>query len=105
MLAFIVNVLVVTLAKFIFDLSNWIVVVGILNFPVFVLVGYGFYGSWDNYWSAVKFWIIPDVISLFRGEYVDDIWAELGLFFFVAICVGIIIFEYKFLGGFLITQT
>lgn len=33
----------------------------------------------EEFYDCVKFWLKPDVISLFRGESLEDMWAEFKL--------------------------
>ena len=43
------------------------------------------FGDADDFYDCVKFWLTPDIISFFRGEGVDDYWAEMKLFFWLAV--------------------
>ena len=36
--------------------------------------------DWDDFLECVKFWLMPDIISMFRGKYWEDAWAELKLY-------------------------
>ncbi len=38
-----------------------------------------FFGDFSGFLECVKFWIKPEIFSLFRGEYFEDIWAEMKL--------------------------
>ena len=62
------------------------IVMAVINIPLFILIGKVIFGSWEDFWDAVKFWLTPDALSLFTGEYWDDIWAEFKLGFFVVTC-------------------
>ena len=31
--------------------------------------------DWDDFLECVKFWLIPDIVSMFRGKYWEDAWA------------------------------
>ena len=46
------------------------------------------FGDKEGFFDCVKFWITPDIFSLFSGQYFEDRWSEmkLGLWIF---CVGI----------------
>lgn len=51
--------------------------------------------DWDDFVEAVKFWLTPDIISIFRGEWTEDMWAELKLTWFllgVAVLSGLVYF-------------
>jgi hypothetical protein len=43
------------------------------------------FGDMDGFWECVKFDFIPDIISLFRGQYWEDVKAsfKLGIWFFL----------------------
>ena len=43
-----------------------------------------FFGDRDGFIDCVKFWIKPDIFSLFSGQYFEDRWSEmkLGLWIF-----------------------
>lgn len=66
----------------------------ILNIPVYLLLGLVFFDGWAGFFESLKFWLTPDVFSLFRGEYTEDRWAEMKLAIFVACCIGAVILEY-----------
>ena len=44
----------------------------------------------NGFWGCVRFWLTPDVFSLFHGEWTEDWWAELklGLWFISGIFAG-----------------
>ncbi|MDP6470357.1 MAG: hypothetical protein QGI81_05085 [Pseudomonadales bacterium] len=71
-----------------------LIVLGVVNIPVYVLIGKGIFGSWGDFWDAVAFWFTPDLISAFRGEYMDDWWGELKLSFFLIACGVCVYGEY-----------
>ena len=41
--------------------------------------------DWDDFLECVKFWLMPDIISMFRGKYWEDAWAELKLLLWLGI--------------------
>jgi hypothetical protein len=49
-----------------------------------------FFNTREEFIDCLKFWLTPDIISMFRGEYWDDWWAEakLGLWLSVAALSG-----------------
>ncbi len=71
-----------------------LIVLGVANIPLYLLIGKVFLGGWAGFWDAVKFWLTPDVLSAFNGEYWDDWWAELKLGLFIAACGGCVYGEY-----------
>lgn len=52
-----------------------------------VLVGLGvaaiswkpIFGDLDDFLTCVKFWLMPDIISILRGEYFQDVFASMKL--------------------------
>ena len=73
------------------------IVLGVVNIPIYVLIGKVIFGCWSDFLEAVKFWLTPDSLSMFRGEYTDDIWAELKLGFLIGVCGACVYFEYLFI--------
>ncbi len=48
-----------------------------------------FFKDKDDFIECVKFWLTPDIISAFRGEYFDDYWAECKLLIWGGISAAI----------------
>jgi hypothetical protein len=53
-----------------------------------------FFQDWSGFRECIKFWLRPDIISLFRGEYDEDRWATLKLFVWFALSLGLGFFAY-----------
>ena len=66
---------------------GWIILV-VVNIPVCWLLGWVVFKDWGDFWECVKFWLTPDIISAFRGEWIEDQWAQMKLFLWVALCAG-----------------
>lgn len=47
------------------------------------------FGDKEEFMSCVKFWFTPDIVSLFRGEYWENDWAEFKLFIWVGCSAAI----------------
>jgi hypothetical protein len=77
------------------------VILGIVNIPVYVFLAKLFFNTWDELGEAIAFWITPDIISAFRGEFWEDWWAELKLGVWILSCVGIVSAEAQLLPMFL----
>ncbi len=45
--------------------------------------------DWDDFLECVQFWLMPDIISMFRGKYWEDVWAELKLLVWLGISIGV----------------
>jgi hypothetical protein len=58
-----------------------------------------FFTDFSGFWECVRYWLRPDIISLFRGEWDEDRWAELKLFIWAALSVGCGVLSYYQLPG------
>ena len=56
-----------------------IIIAIIVGAAVLVLLFKPFFGDFSGFMECVKFWIRPEIFSLFRGEYFEDIWSEMKL--------------------------
>ncbi len=71
--------------------------IAIISKSVGTIVGVGlayllwkpFFGDKEEFLRCIKFWLIPNIFSMCRGEYWKDILAETKLIFWVAISWGI----------------
>lgn len=66
-------------------------ILGILSgMAILIFLFKPFFGSASRFWQCVRFWITPDLFSLFRGEYMADWLAEirLGLWLFCGGGIG-----------------
>ena len=50
---------------------------------VMILLFKPLFGDKEEFIECVKFWITPDIFSLFSGEYLEDRWSELKLIFWL----------------------
>ncbi len=58
----------------------------LVDLPLFFFIffiGKLFYADLEDFFDAIRFWLTPDIISAFRGEYWDDAWEEMKLFLFL----------------------
>ena len=73
----------------------WVLVLVILNFPLFVWVGkLFFFSTMDDFLEAVKYTFTPDLVSWLFGEYLRDVWTSLKLSVFLLTYAGAIYVEY-----------
>lgn len=70
------------------------ILVVVANVPLYWLMYRILFDDVDELADAIKFWFTPEIISAFRGEHVDDIWAELKLGALVVCSVGLVVLEY-----------
>jgi len=72
--------------------TSWIILV-VVNAPVYFFLGWIFFRTWDDFWESVRFWLTPDILSLFRGEWGEDWWGEMKLGLWIVSCVGCVFVE------------
>ena len=82
-----------------------IAVLIVVNVPIYFLLGKLFFDDWDGFWDAAKYWIKPDIISWFDGEWFEDWWAELKLGAFLACCAAIVYGEYWLVSRFFLSSS
>lgn len=74
--------------------TTLLIILAVVNIPVYLYLGKLFFGDWAGFWEVVRFWFTPDIISAFRGEYWEDWSAELKLGIFLVGCGAIVYGEY-----------
>lgn len=72
----------------------WIILIA-ANLPIYILIGWVFFQSWEGFLESLYYLIKPDLWSWISGEGVDDLWAELRIFVFVFVCGGVIWGEHR----------
>jgi len=77
------------------DLRHWLILIA-ANIPLYLVVGKVFFGSWAEFFDTLRFWLTPDIVSAWRGDYWADNWAELKLFVFMALCAGAVYSEHRY---------
>lgn len=71
----------------------WAVLVA-ANIPLYLLGGWAIFGSWSEFGECIRYAITPDAWSWIKGEWADDMWAEMKLAFFVIGCGGVVFLEH-----------
>ena len=58
----------------------------VVNTPLYLLLGKLLFKDWSGFIQALRLGLTPNIISLFRGEWTEDVIAEfkLGLFFLIS---------------------
>ncbi len=67
--------------------------------PILLMVGRLFFGSWAGFFECLRFLLMPDLVSLLRGEWGADQWATFKLFVFIALCAGAVFSAHRFFYG------
>jgi hypothetical protein len=71
----------------------WIVLI-LGNIPVYIGIGWVIFNSWSGFFECLKFWFMPDIVSLFRGELYEDWFAQMKMFFWLLVCAGVVFGEH-----------
>lgn len=58
------------------------------GFLVATLLFRAFFEDWAGFWECVRYYLTPDILSLFRGEYGADVWASLKLGVYTFLSAG-----------------
>ncbi len=61
-------------------------ILALLNIPLYVGIGCVFFRDWRDFWKSIRFWLIPDIVSLLRREYWDDRRAEANFVIWAGCC-------------------
>jgi hypothetical protein len=56
-----------------------------------------FFGDLKGFWDCLLYWLTPDIFSMLRGRWGEDIFSELKLFIWLACGGGAGYFVYKWL--------
>jgi hypothetical protein len=73
------------------------VVLAIANIPIYLLLLFTIIGDWEDIKEAGRFLLTPRLISIFRGEDVDDSWSTMKVFFVLLISVLTVVAEYFYI--------
>ena len=75
----------------------WWAIFLVANVPLYLVVGYAFFGSWYAFWYCVSYLFTPDVVSAARGEGPEDGWSHVKLVYYAGTCALLMYAEYRFL--------
>jgi hypothetical protein len=70
-----------------------IVVFAMVDAPLIYLAYRVIFRDAEEFLESLRFWLTPDILSAFRGEFWEDWWAEMKLGLFVAATAGLIMVE------------
>lgn len=80
----------------------WVILIA-ANTPLFAAVAWVMFDNLEGFFESVKYAIKPDIISWIQGEGYDDLWAELKLFAFLALCILFVYAEHWLLMKYVLT--
>jgi hypothetical protein len=72
----------------VFDHWNILATVGILSLPVYWLLGRFFFDDWQDFLDHLRLWYQPFWLSVLRGEFNADMWAEIKLLIYFLACAA-----------------
>ncbi|WP_428634742.1 hypothetical protein [Sedimenticola sp.] len=72
----------------IFESWHILVIVAMVSLPVYWLLGRFFFDDWQDFLDHLRLWYQPFWLSALRGEFNEDMWAQVKLFVFLGICFG-----------------
>lgn len=70
------------------------IIIAAVNIPVYKKVFNFFFESMEDFNESMRFVFTPDLISLFRREYINDWYGEMKVSFFLLTCVFIVFLQY-----------
>ncbi len=76
----------------------WIIL-GLVNIPLYYVILRFLWNDWTEFFQALFFWFTPDVISMFRGRWSEDVWQSCKLIFWLAVCFSCVYGEAKIVGS------
>jgi hypothetical protein len=80
---------------------GWLCLI-VVNIPLFIGVGWVMFSTWEDFFECIKYWLMPDIISWFRGEATEDFFAELKLLVWVVLCGVAVWGEYRLLESYVL---
>ncbi|MFH0963679.1 MAG: hypothetical protein V2A58_06665 [Planctomycetota bacterium] len=84
---------------------NWVLlgVLAVVNAPLYWALGKTFFGGWEGFTEALRFYFTPDWWSAMRGEFWEDRWESLKLFVFLVLCVLAVAVEYALIARYFLS--
>ncbi len=66
----------------------YLIVLVVCSIPLYIGYGWVIFDGWAGFLECVKYWLMPDIISLARGEWGEDAWAEMKLLYWIVLCAA-----------------
>lgn len=80
--------------------AGLIVILGLMNIPVYLYLGKWLFTDWHGFGEAVMYWFKPDMWSWISGDGWEDMVAELKLGIFFAACALLVYGEFQLISVF-----
>jgi hypothetical protein len=71
--------------KMVLDQTGFFILLA-ANIPLYFILGWWLFRTWSGFWECLRFWITPDIVSMVKGEFSDDFWAEMKIFWWIILC-------------------
>ena len=71
-----------------------LVILIVVNAPLYYLFWRWIFKCWEGFMECVRFWLTPDIVSMFRGEYGQDWVSELKLGWWIFVSAAAVALEY-----------
>lgn len=68
------------------------------NLPVYWLLARIFFEDREEFMESLRYWLTPDLVSAFRGEYWEDAMGEIKFLFWLLGC-GVVVYGEMMLFG------
>jgi hypothetical protein len=78
-----------------FEHPEWFLHSVWVSLPTCLLVGKFMFGDWDGFLYSLRMLIQPDLVSLFRGEWVEDWWETIKFILFLILCAAVVFGWYR----------
>lgn len=65
----------------------------VLDVPVFLFIRRWFFSSWNEFFRAIDYLLMPDIVSWIIDDLSVDLWAEFKLALYLGACVAIVAAE------------
>lgn len=73
---------------------GWAILI-VANTPVYWLIGYALFNSWDDFLESVKYVFTPDILSMLRGEWEYDHWGTIRVAAWVLLSIGAVLVQWR----------
>jgi len=75
-----------------------LIVLIILNIPVYILFGKLFFKSRDDFGEAVAMILTPEIVAVFQGDFWNRWWVGSKMMMWLLLCFATVYFEYIKIG-------
>lgn len=79
-----------------------LIVLVILNIPLYWLLGKSFFGSWQGLMDALVAIVMPDIVSAASGKYEEHRIGRFTLLLYLLVCVSTVAAEYHVVAKFIL---